>query len=73
MAYIDCTNISNYQTKTVNDFYYDITHVEVPNEATGTMNFTKTYNANTGKLTINRSAIAGVGLILFKINVYTHG
>jgi len=67
---IDCTSVNNWQNKTKDDFALDLRWVEIPDKATGTMSFAKTYNSSTGVLTVTRSAIQGTGLITFLIDVY---
>jgi len=67
---IDCTKVHNYKNLTANNFLLDIEQIVVPEEANGTMNFTKNYNPNTGILTISRDSITGSGIITFYGNIY---
>ena len=67
----DCTKVNNWNTKTVNNFITDLKWVTIPEDAEGTMTFTKSYDANTGKLNITRTAIVGNGIITFSVNLYT--
>ena len=80
---IDCTGVNNYKNMNANDFYYEIDWLDAPekpyetgsesNGVNGTINFTKTYNASTGILTIQRSSIQGTGTVTFSVNVYIAG
>lgn len=80
---IDCTGVDNYKNMTANDFYYEIDWLDAPEEpfevnseemgVNGTINFTKTYDANTGRLTIQRSSIKGTGVVTFSVNVFIAG
>ena len=67
---LDCTSIKDWKNKTADDFIVEIKNVEIPYEASGTMNFSKTYDSATGKLTITRSKLVGEGIIQFSANVY---
>lgn len=69
---IDCSLIEDYKNKTVNDFLLDYKSVRVPQSATGTITFSKTYDKETGKLTISRSKISGPGTITFNVDVYVY-
>lgn len=69
---VDCTSVDDWQEKTKDDFFIDLNWVLIPNEAYGTMNFTKSYDSTTGKLTITRSAIVGSGIISFEVDVYSY-
>lgn len=68
---IDCTGVTDWQSRTADDFIMDIIWIDLPSEITGTMYFTKSYNPSTGKLTINRSSIIGNGTVTFNANIYT--
>jgi len=68
---IDCKNVKNWNKKTKDDFYVDYKSVEIPEEAFGTMTFSKSYNASTGILTLTRTSIQGTGIILFTVDVYS--
>ena len=70
-ATIDCTGVENWQNKTIDDFLIDIKWIDLPENNTGTINFTKKYDSNTGTITITRSSIGGNGTITFGIDVYT--
>lgn len=80
---IDCTGVNNYKNMTADDFYYEIDWLDAPekpyetgselNGVNGTINFTKSYNASTGILTIQRSSITGTGTVTFSVNVYIAG
>ena len=70
-AKIDCTGVTDWKTRTVNDFIIDIKWMDLPDEITGTCYITKSYNASTGILTINRSSLQGNGTVTFNADVYT--
>ena len=54
---IDSTGVAGWSSLTADNFFLDITQLEVPGEAVGTMNFSKSYDSSTGVLTLNRTAI----------------
>ena len=70
-ATIDCTGVTEWQSRTVDDFIMDIKWIDLPAEITGTATFTKSYNATTGQLTITRSSLQGNGTVTFNADVYT--
>lgn len=80
---IDCTGVSNYKNMTADDFYYEIDWLNAPEEpyevnseqngVNGTITFTKTYDASTGQLVIQRSSIKGTGTVTYAVNVYIAG
>lgn len=65
---------------TADDLYYEITWLiapEAPYEAdsktmgvSGDITISKSYNASTGILTIQRNSIKGTGTLSFEVNVY---
>ena len=70
-ATIDCTSVTEWESRTVNDFIIDIKWIDFPEEITGKCTFSKSYNASTGKLTITRSSLQGKGTVTFNADVYT--
>lgn len=69
---IDCSLVEDYKNKTVNDFLLDYKSITVPQAATGTITFSKTYDKETGKLTISRNKITGPGTISFSVDMYVY-
>ena len=69
-ATIDCTKVEGWQNLTEDNFLFDVEQIEVPGEATGILNFTKSYDSNTGILTVSRNGIDGTGTIIFTGNIY---
>lgn len=69
---IDCSLIEDYKNKTVNDFLLDYKSIRVPESATGTITFSKTYDKEKGKLTISRNKISGPGTISFSLDMYVY-
>ena len=69
---VNCTSVPDYKKRTADDFIVDYKKIIVPSECTGTMQFTKSYNANSGILTINRSSITGSTIINFVVDVYSN-
>ena len=68
---IDTTGIVGWQSLNAENLFLDITSIEVPDYAKGTMNFSKLYNSSTGIFTINRTSIWGPGFIIqFNANIY---
>jgi len=67
---ISVSSIPGYSNFTNSNFVLDITSITLPEEAFGTINFTKSYNPSTGVLTINRNSITGTGMISFTSNIY---
>lgn len=77
---INLTSLEKYSSMTADDFYYEITQLiapEAPYEAdsetmgvSGDITISKSYNASTGILTIQRSSIKGTGTLSFEVNVY---
>lgn len=70
-ATIDCTGVTDWQSRTVDDFIIDIKWMDLPDLITGTCYITKSYNPSTGILTINRSSLQGNGTVTFNADVYT--
>ncbi len=67
---IDCTHVPNYKNLTADNFLFNVEEINIPEPAHGTLTFTKTYNPNTGKLTVARNSITGHGTISFKGQIY---
>lgn len=67
---IDCTGIENWNKKNIKNFIFDMKTINVPKPAEGTLTFTKTYDENSGILTISRNDVATEGTISFTVDVY---
>lgn len=68
---IDCTGVKNWKNRTENDFIVQIISLDVPEDATGEINYTKTYNSSTGILSLSRNSVTGQGIITTNFEVYT--
>ena len=56
-ASIITTSMSNYKNLSKDNFIYEISSINLPDNNSGIINFSKSYNSSTGNLVINRSRI----------------
>lgn len=68
---IDCTNVQNYENLTSNDLYFDCQSITFPKDCSGKLNYSKSYNASSGILTMSRNSISGSGVVSFTGKIYT--